>query len=54
VIQTHYFLNVLADLKLEKDLKIRWSSYQKRFRYAEEISFDEAVNTVIEVVENIR
>ena len=47
-------LNVLTGLKVEKDLKIRWSSYQKRFRYAEEISFDEAVNAVIEVVENIR
>ncbi|WP_425592251.1 nucleotidyl transferase AbiEii/AbiGii toxin family protein [Eggerthia catenaformis] len=47
-------LNVLAGLKVEKDLKIRWSSYQKRFCYAEEISFDEAVNIVIEVVKNIR
>jgi len=47
-------LNVLTGLKVEKDLKIRWSSYQKRFRYAEEISFDEAVNAVIEVVKNIR
>ena len=47
-------LNVLTGLKVEKDLKIRWSSYKKRFRYAEEISFDEAVNAVIEVVKNIR
>jgi len=47
-------LNVLTGLKVEKDIKIRWSSYQKRFRYAEEISFDEAVNAVIEVVKNIR
>lgn len=47
-------LNVLADLKVEKDLKIRWSSYQKRFSYAEEINFDEVINTVIEVVKNIR
>ena len=47
-------LNVLTGLKVEKDLKIRWSSYQKRFRYAEEISFDEAVNAVIVVVKNIR
>ena len=49
-----YILNVLAGLKAEEDLKVRWSGYQKRFRYAEEISFDEAVNTVIEVVKNIR
>ena len=47
-------LNVLADLKAGKDLKIRWSSYQKRFRYAEEISFDEVINTAIEVVKNMR
>lgn len=47
-------LDVLENLKAEKDLKTRWSSYQKRFRYAEEISFDEVINTAIEVVKNIR
>ena len=47
-------LNVLTVLKVEKDIKIRWSNYQKRFDYAKEISFDEAINAAIEVVKNIR
>ena len=46
-------LKVLEGLKVEKDLKIRWSIYQKRFIYAKEISFDEVINTAIEVVKNI-
>ena len=46
-------LDTLSILKLEKDLKIRWKSYQKRFSYAEEVSFDEVIDTVIKVVKNI-
>lgn len=46
-------LDILSNLKLEKDLKIRWNSYQKRFSYAEEVSFDDVIDTVIEVVKNI-
>ena len=33
---------------------IRWKNYQMRFRYAEEISFDEVIDTVIEMVEKIK
>ena len=29
-------------------------NYQMRFRYAEEISFDEVIDTVIEMVEKIK
>ena len=47
-------LNVLNNLKTEKDLKIRWSSYQKRFSYAEEISFENTIDTAIELVKNIK
>ncbi len=47
-------LNVLRNLKVEKDFKIRWSSYQKRFSYAEEINFDDLVDTMIELVKNIK
>ena len=47
-------LNTLNSLKAEKNLKIRWSSYQKRFTYAEEISFDNVIDTAIELVKNIR
>ena len=47
-------LDVLHDLKDEKDLQTRWKSYQKRFSYAAEISFDDVVDTAIEVIENIR
>ena len=47
-------LNVLTGLKVEKDLKIRWSSYQKRFRYAGEINFDAVIDIMIELVKNIR
>jgi len=47
-------LNILSNLKAEKDLKTRWSSYQKRFSYAEEISFDNVIDTAIELVKNIR
>ena len=46
-------LEVLNTLKAEKDLKIRWSSYQKRFSYAGEISFDDVIDTMIELVKNI-
>ena len=46
-------LDILSILKVEKDLKIRWNSYQKRFSYAEEVSFDDVIDTVIEVVKNI-
>ena len=45
--------DTLSILKVEKDLKIRWNSYQKRFSYAEEVSFDEVIDTVIKVVKNI-
>ena len=47
-------LNTLNSLKAEKNLKIRWNSYQKRFTYAEEISFDNVIDTAIELVKNIR
>lgn len=47
-------LNVLVDLKAEKDLKTRWSSYQKRFSYAGEINFDAVIDIMIELVKNIR
>ncbi len=46
-------LNVLDDLKAEKDLDIRWGNYQKRFAYAEGIRFDDVIDTVIAVVKNI-
>lgn len=46
-------LKVLRSLKDEKDLKARWKSYQKRFDYAAEISFDDVINTVIGLIENI-
>ena len=47
-------LNVLVDLKAEKDLKTRWSSYQKRFSYVGEINFDAVIDIMIELVKNIR
>lgn len=47
-------LNVLVDLKAEKDLRTRWSSYQKRFSYAGEINFDAVIDIMIELVKNIR
>ena len=47
-------LDVLVDLKMEKDLKTRWSSYQKRFSYAGEINFDAVIDIMIELVKNIR
>jgi len=47
-------LDVLSTLKAEKDLKIRWNSYQKRFNYAGEISFDDVVDTTIELVKKIK
>ena len=46
-------LNVLAVLRLEKDLEMRWRSYQKRFSYVKEVSFEEAISTVIEVVKHL-
>lgn len=47
-------LDVLVDLKMEKDLKTRWISYQKRFSYAGEINFDAVIDIMIELVKNIR
>ncbi|HHT67328.1 MAG TPA: nucleotidyl transferase AbiEii/AbiGii toxin family protein [Erysipelotrichaceae bacterium] len=47
-------LDVLQNLKDEQDLKTRWKSYQKRFTYAEKVSFDDVINTAIELIENIR
>ena len=47
-------LDVLVDLKMEKDLKTRWSSYQKRFSYAGEINFDAVIDIMIELVKTIR
>ena len=47
-------INLISKLKSEKDIRIRWKNYQMRFRYAEEISFDEVIDTVIEMVEKIK
>jgi predicted nucleotidyltransferase component of viral defense system len=47
-------LDVLQNLKDEKDLKTRWKNYQKRFTYAEEVSFGDVTNTAIELIENLR
>ena len=51
---TDAILNVLSNLKIERDLRTRWGSYQKRFSYAGEISFDDVMDTMIELVKNIR
>ena len=47
-------IDLISKLKSEKDIRIRWKNYQMRFRYAEEISFDEVIDTVIEIVEKIK
>ena len=47
-------LGVLQNLKDEQDLKTRWKSYQKRFSYAEKVSFDDVINTAVELIEKIR
>jgi predicted nucleotidyltransferase component of viral defense system len=47
-------LDVLQSLKDEQDLKTRWKSYQKQFTYAEEVSFDDVINTATELIEKIR
>ncbi len=47
-------LGVLQNLKDEQDLKTRWKSYQKRFTYAEEVSFDDVISTAMELIEKIR
>mgnify|MGYP006953342412 FL=1 len=47
-------INLISKLKSEKDIRIRWKNYQRRFRYAEEIGFDEVIDTVIEIVEKIK
>ena len=40
-------------LKIEKDLEMRWNSYQKRFSYAEEIEFADVIDTAIELVKKM-
>lgn len=45
---------VLDKLKSEQDLKTRWNSYQKRFSYAKEISFEAAIDTIVELVNKIK
>jgi len=47
-------LDVLQNLKDEKDLKTRWKNYQKRFTYAEEAGFDDVINTAIELIEKMK
>ena len=47
-------IDLISKLKSEKDIRIRWKNYQMRFRYAEEISFDEVIDEVIEIVEKIK
>ncbi len=47
-------LGVLQNLKDEQDLKTRWKSYQKRFTYSKEVSFDDVINTAMELIEKIR
>ncbi len=47
-------LKLLEILKTEKDIKIRWSAYQKRFNYAEGINFDDVIETVAELVGRIK
>jgi predicted nucleotidyltransferase component of viral defense system len=47
-------LDVLQNLKDEQDLKTRWKNYQKRFSYAEEVSFDDVTNTAMELIEKMK
>ncbi|MGF3073649.1 nucleotidyl transferase AbiEii/AbiGii toxin family protein [Facklamia sp. P13069] len=47
-------LEVLNILKNEKDINTRWANYQKRFSYAKDISFDDVINTTIELVGKIK
>jgi hypothetical protein len=47
-------LDVLQNLKDEQDLKTRWKNYQKRFTYAEEVSFNDVISTAMELIEKIK
>lgn len=47
-------LDVLLNIKDERDIKTRWKSYKKQFSYAEEVSFDDVIHTAIELIEKMR
>lgn len=47
-------LNVLINLKTESDLQKNWINYQKSFSYVENIKFDDAIDTIIELVNHIK
>lgn len=47
-------IGILQVLKSERDIRKRWQSYQKRFNYAQGISFDDIIDTLIKLIEKIK
>lgn len=47
-------LEVLDYLRNENGLQTRWKNYQKKFSYAQEISFDSVINAAIDLVDMLK
>lgn len=44
---------ILNALKTEKDILKRWNNYQKNFKYTQEIKFENIINEIITLVEDL-
>ena len=47
-------LGVLYTLEREADLHIRWKAYQKRFSYASEVEFQDAIDSIKSILISIQ
>ncbi len=47
-------IDMLGGLIKDEGLKSRWGNYQKTFRYAKQISFDDVVSSAIDLIKNLK
>ncbi len=45
---------ILSEIELNSTMQVRWKDYRKTFSYAKEISFKETIDSVREILRNIR
>ncbi len=46
-------IKILHSIKKSNTIRTRWKSYQKTFSYAQDISFDDVINSVLELIDKI-
>lgn len=47
------YLNIITSLKTNKQLHDFWSKYQRNFDYAKNIAFDDACDTILQIMDDI-